>query len=1267
MKTSMFFAAALAGLMSLSATAQNAAPKIVVPVPGESTIISKISDNGLWGVSEKASTTDGDLRPKGGTLFNLSTMEKIYINHSSGLAGVSDVTDDGSIVVGECIQKPAYWTRTSDSWTMLPVPDGFNLGRINAVTPDGRYAAGYLSSTDNEFAAYPVLYDLTTNKQIDLPNIPAFDMQHQDMDQNVFYSISADGRYLLGYMSMSYVLPPHVCVYVYDRQDDTYDFIGFTPDDVKPWTPDVPGTFFIAAPSMSNDGRWVTGQAYMVTEIAGTNWPMESSNPFRYDVVNKKTEILTSTEAAATIGFSISNDGYMNCASYGANPYSTAYFPKGKYLVSLEQIFRQVYGLEFQDQSTFVNSGKPLGMSDDGLTILMMPTPDDTYLLRLAEPISEVAAKVNLLSDYTPIPTAGADLSKLNTITLSFEREVAVKGNSSKITFKSEDGKTSYNPVSSNGFVADGKNVTITFRNRDLEKGTKYTLNIPAGMITLKGDADVTAPEINIPYVGRSNEPVQLLEAVPADGATVPYIDLNGNPVVLKFDTDIRVSDSAKSELFVNDDESALTTLGIIAGGKQAIVYPPVRQNLRDGNSYTIVISEGAFTDISGGGPSKEIVLHYEGNWTYVPDANDKYIFSSDCGTTDAFLFYEGDHNPPMSFVAEWGFNQDTTPWYYTRDDESADMALASHSMYTNFGKSDDWMVTTQIPVPDEKCYLEFDAQSYSYDTEDYLKIYIYSAQEVYNTLDGATVEKFRKDGDLVFNERLSPGKEQDILAGDWTHYTVRLDKYAGQEIYIAFVNENQDQSVIFLDNINVVHDMAFLTAIETPVRVVNADEAVIKGVVSIPSEIDSFDAISMRLLDADKNIISSINESGISISKDNPYKFSFPEALQLKKSEVNKYYVEVTLGTSTSSIASEIRNLNFRPSRRIVLEEFNGSECSNCPLGIRAIENIQSLYPGSLIPICVRTYYGDRLGVGMEAYSSFLGMIAAPSGRLNRGPIAMPMMSNDMDYMFSGAGFIDSYTGMEPELWLDLFRKELADPAELGLALESQLDEANNCVNVKAVVNSALNLERTAYNLFAVIVENNIETYQANGFSSVTDPDLGEWGKGGKYGMSTVYPVMAMDVARATWGNTFNGTGGLIPATIKAGESYSADIKINLPSTISNLDNCEVIVMLIDAGKERVVNANYCALNGKSADFSGIDEIISEAGDQIGIAVVGGALMVNGDNFSVEAYDLAGLPVVRAQGSGLHAYSLNGYKGILLVKATDANGNATTSKILVK
>ena len=66
------------------------------------------------------------------------------------------------------------------------------------------------------------------------------------------------------------------------------------------------------------------------------------------------------------------------------------------------------------------------------------------------------------------------------------------------------------------------------------------------------------------------------------------------------------------------------------------------------------------------------------------------------------------------------------------------------------------------------------------------------------------------------------------------------------------------------------------------------------------------------------------------------------------------------------STIAGGVSNLSFEPVKKIVVEEYSGRDCANCPLGILAMENLERTYPGRVIPVILRTYGSDPLGTGL-------------------------------------------------------------------------------------------------------------------------------------------------------------------------------------------------------------------------------------------------------------------------------------------------------------
>ena len=421
------------------------------------------------------------------------------------------------------------------------------------------------------------------------------------------------------------------------------------------------------------------------------------------------------------------------------------------------------------------------------------------------------------------------------------------------------------------------------------------------------------------------------------------------------------------------------------------------------------------------------------------------------------------------------------------------------------------------------------------------------------------------------------------------------LDKYAGKNIYIAFVNQNTDQSAIFIDNIRVVHDQPYNTIFETPASVVKQESVAIKGHLVFGSELDTYNSVKLVLSDDNGNILDTIEQSGLSLTKGSQYNFKFDNELPLKLGETNTYYVEVTLDNNNpAKITGKVNNLVFQAKRRIVLEEFTGSGCGNCPLGIRAMENIESIFPGVMIPITIRTYEGDKLGIGMEAYSQSLGLdgMGAPSAIIDRTEAGYPMINVDGDYRFTGTGVPnESDPSKDERVWLDIFRTQNETPSEVNMCISTTMAPDNKSVDVNLYIENALNQHRAAYKVFAVITEDGLVTYQKNYMTGVTDPDLGEWGAGGKYGTPTVPGVEAHGVARQTWGTTFNGTAGLFPSNMHAGWGYSADFTVTIPETIADINNCNMVVMILD-NTNKVLNAATCNLVNGISDNTGIESI---------------------------------------------------------------------------
>lgn len=1223
-------------------------------------IINRMSNNGKWAAVDAANPANA-LMHTNPRLLDLTTGQAT--NLCEGMDGATlisaaanDVTDDGRIVVGELNGMPAMWRKTKGAWTTLPVEPDCGGGYVCAVTPDGHYAVGIQTYADNVYREKAALWDLTTSQLVATPGLPAKDMAHEDKGQNRFIDISADGKTILGCMSVSYLPTTYdlggMFHYVYHVDKGTYSVIGFTETETGRWTAHYPGLFYIDIARLSNDGRHVSGAAYVVAEDASSDFPSEEYMPYIYDTQSGKITVYGTTDDAGTGAWCVTNDGTLLGATPIGNPIREWSIKNGNYWIGFSLTLKDKYGYDFREHTGFENTGTPVDVSDDGRTVAVLFDPYTSYVATLPESLSTVTNGINLLGDYSVRPAAGAALSKLQTVTLTFNRQVEVTdGKAQSVQILDADGKVVYSSV---GVKADasGKVVTVTFRKGDLAEGTDYTLRMPAGVVCVKGDTERTNREIRVSYRGRAAKPVEMLTVQPEAGATLTYFDMSTSNLLLTFDTDIQVASTDTRALLYRDGELD-TELYLAYSGNQLAVFPATRTNLYKGAHYTVSIPEGTITDLAGNNGNEAITINYAGAYEREVAYDDKLLFKEDFNETglNNVLLYEGDRLTPTSEMKAMGFaDGQNYPWSIVLEDEnSTDRIAASHSCYTEGGKSDDWMVIPQLYIPDGKCHLDFQAQSYRKNKADRLKVVVYESETAYEYLTKNTINLFKENGTVVFDQQLSAGDTEEGIEGEWTDYSVSLADYAGKDIYIAFVNENQGQSLVMVDNVTVVHEIPYLITLDHSATVVAQERTTIKGRVTIDTPDETFTNAHLDLLDAEGNTVSTIEETGLSLKKGDTYAFSFPDGLPLAKGCENEFSVTVRMNNAVNTLKGTVRNLYFSPQRNVVLEEFTGMRCVNCPLGIQAIEKIRGIYGNRFIPISLHNYQDDVLGSGTTDYAAALQLAAAPSGIIDRcGKITYPVYDNNGDYMFNGPEG-------EPR-WLDQVNEEMGTPAEADVTLAASLTDDRSSIDVPVKVRFAMDSEHRQLNILLVLLEDNVLGYQMNGYSAISDPDLGEWGLGGIYGKSSVYPYYHEDVARSWKGKSINGT-NCLPASITADVDYDLPLDMAVPGNVSDINNTKVVAMLIDAATGRVVNANVARVQTPEA-------VHSVNGQHIGIHRTAEGFAVSTDGAATATvYSIDGRKLATAEGYGDFTVRTHGHKGMAIVKVTTASGTVVTRK----
>ena len=104
--------------------------------------------------------------------------------------------------------------------------------------------------------------------------------------------------------------------------------------------------------------------------------------------------------------------------------------------------------------------------------------------------------------------------------------------------------------------------------------------------------------------------------------------------------------------------------------------------------------------------------------------------------------------------------------------------------------------------------------------------------------------------------------------------------------------------------------------------------------------------------------------------------------------------YSTVIAATIALTSAMSLQAQTTTPQRRVLMEEYTGTWCSNCPRGIASIEHLQKKYGDRFIAVAIHQDSYDPMKT--KLYASGNGY---PSCQLNRSINCDPFFGTDWDY----------------------------------------------------------------------------------------------------------------------------------------------------------------------------------------------------------------------------------------------------------------------------
>lgn len=1215
---------------------------------------TSLSDNGLWATA--AGVNDDDQSKYAYPyLINVETgaLTELWVEADLMMSlEATDVTNDGKIIVGTYDSKPAYYDMNQGKWITL---QSENPGKATSVTPDGKYISGWSNSESfsvDEYVETPLLWEKQsdgTYRAVDvyaeLPNFPKKTKLGTNTQQVRIDNVSPDGNILSGIIN--FITPATVCYYVYNKTTQECKYVDNA-------LGDVPAETFVDESTMSNNGKYLTG----VVQVAGGSY----ISSYLYNTGdNSCTLFNTESEEQDRAGSAVSNTGIVFACSPAVNPVRSAYVRVGNLWYGIDEILSGRYDINFYERTGYGYTGTIQDVSDDEKTMIgMSEIKTMGYIIRLPETISEAASNVNPLSYYAVSPVAGSKFAKFSQMKLAFSKSAAVTSGV-KAQFMDASGKVlrDYTITAQSG----NKTFTIGGIPQALNADEEYTMKIPAGAFYLMADNSIKSEEITVKYIGRAEAPAAVQQVSPADQANVSEIS-SEHPVQILFDLSIAISEDAKAYLYRDGQTSPVCELNFVQGAESTLMlYPSLKRYLEKDEKYKVVVEAGSVTDIMGFCANNEITINYTG--AYEPEiSSDGSLFSDDFNDPSnsmvRYLLYEGDHNKPSSAMQDLGFDADNSPWLFVirESESSSDYCAASTSIYNPTGKSDDWMSIPRLSIENADYYLSFDVQSYYKSKADRLKVLVLEDDAVYSNFTKELYDKFKANGKVLYDEQLTPGESEEDLTGDWTHVEKSLAEYAGKNIYIAFVNENENQSMIFLDNLKVYYkgDFNFATNVES--TQVNKESTDVGVIVKVTSD-KTYNTINATLTSEDGSFKSTyIDTPSKPITSAENYSFTFPDKLPLTVGKQNKYTVSISLDGTVYSQTNTISNLAFETTKHVVIEESTGQRCPNCPQGILSFEYMEGIYGEQIIPIAIHANVVGNDVFAYDAYNNYFGIGAQPTGVVNRIDTLYAPMYRDGNMVYH----LETEQGNET--FADIAKRELSSYAIADVNIDKAVyDTSSKNVQISGTVNYALDMNSLNHNIAFVVLEDNLVGRQENNLYASDEPIFGEFGKGGKYGTATP-EITFVDVARKVPNDNFAGESGFIPVSVTAGQPVAFNKVFSLPENVTNWDNAKVVVMLIDANTERVLNAARLKFAAGTAGIN--DATVSENG--ITISGENGSISVNGgSDLNVTVYDVSGSVISNVNStSGAVKVSTGGKNGLFIVKAT-SDGVSVVKKVIVK
>lgn len=612
------------------------------------------------------------------------------------------------------------------------------------------------------------------------------------------------------------------------------------------------------------------------------------------------------------------------------------------------------------------------------------------------------------------------------------------------------------------------------------------------------------------------------------------------------------------------------------------------------------------------------LLLFFSVALSIVVKAQEIFSFDFSGDPTGNFIVYDWDKNTPSPQMQQIGFKVGT-PWYPMRESaSSANVFYGSTSSYVPAGQADDWLVTKGLEIPTAGCVLEWKSQAYDPKKRDGLKIFI--------STKGQALEDFPEQPVWEVEEEEAGSADPDKIEGEWVEHAISLSEYAGKTIYIAFVNQSYDKSLILLDDIWVGRRNSYELTL-TGEAYVDTPEATVTGVLNVLGDV-TVEAYTVHYSYADGEFTQAY--SGLNLKQGDKHVFTFDRKIPLEQSKTVKYQVWVEVNGETSLKQNgSVTQVAYFPKRNVVIEEGTGTWCAYCVLGLWAMDYLRENYlDDGFIGIAVHN--DDKMTD--KAYDKALGLAAFPMGVINRKVSCSPVTK---DYKLQT-------TGAEPETFVDYYLKAREERTFAEIEAKGSYNSDSTKIDALATVKSVITVDGMDYRVAFVLIENGVKGYtQMNAFPGSTQPI------GGYEKYPRNFSTDFQEVARGIWPK-FDGGENSLPSSLTAGEPVEYAYTIEIPASVQNKRHLELIALLLDGNTSEIMNASRFPMTEDARN--GIENTMR--GSWKTQPAEDGLIVIDETSSKIDAqlFDVTGTRISGATGTGHVRLPACGYKGIAIL-----------------